>query len=124
MIPYPTIDKLSYIRMADHNTYEFVSMACSYHEYQSLWSAVVGEELQCRIELAKQPTPFICCSRLRVGWRCTSRLCIYTNASMEDNGTISEKRPTWKRQCQSINRLEIFKKLHFRNTCDSANSVF
>ena len=27
-------------------------MICSYHEYQSVWSAVVGEELQCRIELS------------------------------------------------------------------------
>ena len=39
------------MRMADRDTYEFVSMVRSYHEYRSVWSAVVGEELQCRIEL-------------------------------------------------------------------------
>ena len=35
--------------MADN---EFVSMVRGYHEYQSVWSAIVGEELQCRIELS------------------------------------------------------------------------
>jgi len=38
--------------MAGHDTYEFVSMVHAYHEYQSVWSAVVGEELQYRIELS------------------------------------------------------------------------
>ena len=40
------------MRMADRDTYEFVSMVRGYHEYRSAWSAVVGEELQCRIELS------------------------------------------------------------------------
>ena len=34
------------------DTYEFISMARGYHQYQSIWSAVVGEELPCRIELS------------------------------------------------------------------------
>ena len=38
--------------MADRDTYEFASMVCGYHEYRSVWSTVVGEELQCRIELS------------------------------------------------------------------------
>ena len=38
--------------MADIDTYEFVTMACGYHQYQSIWSAVVGEELPYRIELS------------------------------------------------------------------------
>jgi len=36
--------------MANRDTSEFVSMVRGYHEYQSVWSAVVGEELQFRIE--------------------------------------------------------------------------
>ena len=37
------------MRMADRDTYKFaiVSMVRGYHEYQSVWSAVVREELQC-----------------------------------------------------------------------------
>ena len=27
-------------------------MVCGYHEYRSMWSGVVGEEFQCRIELS------------------------------------------------------------------------
>ena len=38
--------------MANRDTYEFVSMVRGYHEYRSVWSAVVGEEFQCRIELS------------------------------------------------------------------------
>ena len=38
--------------MADIDTYEFITMACGYHQYQSIWSAVVGEELPYRIELS------------------------------------------------------------------------
>ena len=38
--------------MADRDTYEFVSMVRGYHEYRSVWFAVVGEELQYRIELS------------------------------------------------------------------------
>ena len=52
MIPKSHNQKLSNTRMADRDAYEFVSMVRSYHEYQSVWSAVFGEELQCRIELS------------------------------------------------------------------------
>ena len=47
----PTIDNqldhviiIVHLEMADIDTYEFVSMARGYHQYQSIWSAVVGEE--------------------------------------------------------------------------------
>ena len=38
--------------MANRDMYEFVSIFRGYHECQSVWSAAVGEELQCRIELS------------------------------------------------------------------------
>ena len=52
MIPKSHNQKFSNTRMADRIAYEFVSMVRGYHEYRSVWSAVVGEELQCRIELS------------------------------------------------------------------------
>ena len=59
-----------HLAMADIDTYEFVSMARSYHQYQSIWSAVVGEELPCRIELSNLHNLFtvaICKSNIVVG---------------------------------------------------------
>ena len=56
--------------MADINTYQFVSMACGYHQYQNIWSAVVREELPCRIALHNPYDLFavaICKSDIVVG---------------------------------------------------------
>ena len=52
------------------STYKFVSMVRSYREYQSIWSAVVREELSCRIELINPHDLFavaICKSDVVVG---------------------------------------------------------
>ena len=59
-----------HLAMADIDTYEFVSMAHDYHHYQCIWSAVVGEELPCRIELSNPHDLFtvaICKSDIVVG---------------------------------------------------------
>ena len=69
--------------MADVDTYEFVTMACGYHQYQSIWSAVVGEELPYRIELSNPDIVVghvpkrilsICSSFLRRGGTITCKL--------------------------------------------------
>ena len=70
--------------MADRDTYKFVSMVHGYLEYRSVWSAVVGEELQCRIELSNPRDLFavaVCKSDVAVV-DSTSLLA----ASMEDDG--------------------------------------
>ena len=85
--------------MIDIDTYEFVSMARGYHQYQSIWSAVIGEELPCRIELSNPHDLFAVGSHLQV------RHC---------SGPRTEKNFVLERFHRCFGRLEILqKRVHF-----------
>ena len=74
--------------MAD--TYEFVSMVRGYHEYQSIWSAVIREELPCRIELSNPHDLFaiaICKSDVVVG-HVPRRISSICSSFLQRGGTI------------------------------------
>ena len=77
--------------MADRDTYEleFVSMVQGYHEYRSVWSAVVGEELQCKIGLSNPHDLLAIAVCKSDGVAVDSTFLLAT--SMEDDGTISER---------------------------------
>ena len=77
--------------MAD--TYEFVSVVRDYHEYQSIWSAVVREELPCRNELSNPHDLFavaICKSDIVVG-HVPRRILSICSSFLRWGGTISCK---------------------------------
>ena len=68
-------------------------MVRGYHEYQSIWSAVVGEELPCRIELSNPHDLFavaICKSDIVVG-HVPRRISSICSSFLRRGGTISCK---------------------------------
>ena len=79
--------------MVDIDTYEFDSMVCGYHQYQSIWSTVVGEELPCRIELSNSHDLFavaICKSDIVVG-HVLKRILSICSSFLRRGGTITCK---------------------------------
>ena len=79
--------------MANIDTYEFVTMACGYHQYQSIWSAVVGEELPYRIELSNPHDLFavaICKFDIVVG-HVPKRILSICSSFLRRGGTITCK---------------------------------
>ena len=54
---------------SSHN-YEISSMVRGYHQYRSIWNAIDGEELPCRVELSNPHDLFavaVCKSEIVVG---------------------------------------------------------
>ena len=93
-------------------------MVRGYHEYRSVWPAVVGEELQCRVEPSNPHDLFavaVCTESdgVVVGFelfstRETIDSTSLLTALMEDDGTISERGPLGRgRVDRIICRLEI-----------------
>ena len=79
--------------MADIDTYKFVSMPRGYHQYQSIWSAVVGEELPCRIKLSNPHDLFavaICKSDIVVG-HVPKRISSICSSFLRQGGSITCK---------------------------------
>ena len=79
--------------MADIDTYEFDSMVRGYHQYQSIWSTVVGQELPCRIELSNSHDLFavaICKSDIVVG-HVPKRILSICSSFLRRGGTITCK---------------------------------
>jgi len=35
-----------------HTSFKVESMVCGYHYYNTIWNAVIGEGLQCKLELS------------------------------------------------------------------------
>ena len=83
-----------HLKMAEIDTYEFDSMVHGYHQYQSIWSTVVGEELQCRIELSNPHDLFavaICKSGIVVSHVVPKRISSICLSFLRRGGTITCK---------------------------------
>ena len=103
-------------------------MVHGYHEYRSVWSAVVGEELQCRIELSNPHNLFavvVCKSDGVVVGHVPRRISLICSSFLRRQGTITCKVMGPRRYSADLvlGGLEIPCKLVFRGIAKDIKKV-